>query len=1303
MKIYKDQYTGLLYVGTTTYPAGSLQLEIVSNGIIRIINLLSKTNEPIFNGNVSAIIDEDNKQYNDLTDFINKCKDFFVNASSNGEALTELESKVDETIIDLGALENRVNNLGVEANLESLTTEVAQIRSELEEAKNELVDAVEDAVVDKVVRPLSISSSESKIGSYKMSGEDIDIYEKSVYLEDLPTQVGETKSYTVADEPLGYGVYFNVESFVASTGKSLTGSFFNNYYEIVDFAINENLHSTVTVKCNRAVTMATRGLLHLQYCKFYGDVVEFNVTVPSSVDKNAVSLSFPRLKFNKKLVFSYITDDSYSIFQFQFSAINKRFIARSYKPAPDDDREMSWHLGMEDKEDELAKVLSSYNPTSFLQSTDGGGVYRRFATTVAFWPDRFELQGNTEDVGGMWPWVSKKEFSYFRDFGFMLGYHDLIGYSASTTTQEAFDVCLKNTEDMFKKHVNFVPKIMIEPNGDHAYITFSKGNDFIPMITAQTGPAAWKIVKSYPFKSPFSLSKFDITVQRIFAYGNDLTFHNDNPQYAQNLIDTLTGFSNATDKDTIYWVIGAAHRSAHWETVLFNRIYDQFGAEALDNLWFPTLDEFYEYWYMANNSFVSKTITDTGIKFKLFVPKMPSFFFRDLSVLLDGISSLDGVSVSSGNNVYGHSFGLSEGKLLVNLNFDEKLLARAEKYVSIFEANYNAKYVYDDAYYFVQQLKPGLREGYLARLNVYISPPTFSSFVINNGDAQTLSRIVNIAMAYTGQAPTEYIISENEDFSGGTWKTYAANVTFEISEGFTLKTLYAKLRNVYGVSAVKTDQITFAKPALVFNGISINSGDEKTSSRTVTVTFNYNGYPEYYWLSESPTLEGAVKTAFTGNPISFELSSEVGVKTLYGKMDDGTTVSATTSDTIELIDANAAILNSIVINSGDAFTASGTVSVLLNTINTITKYRIGTTSDLSSLPWQTYSQAMISFASGLSSGALTLYAQVGNTTSESEVKSSTITIVQPVVLSSVSLASGASDFAGLIVPVALTVISGTATHYRLAESTSELSSKAWVVMSDNLSYTFASIGSKTLYAQVKNQVGDSSVVSDSITLKEVPVLILIANVPTGGTTISGVGFVQPIAAGNGAVALKDTQGNVKGSLVGHYRPYNEADYAAIATKYSVNVLSGTGTPNYWGTPTLPAATVYPNSMIWDGTTKNVILPIRSTFSNIVTDRIPTVILKGMTPSNYKVRLLITDNNSVVNTQPWILQVQNQTQQITLEDTPTKVVNNNSNWYTFDSVTVDSDGYMFITEYWQTEPSLSYYRIPPICIIEIEKL
>ena len=45
----------------------------------------------------------------------------------------------------------------------------------------------------------------------------------------------------------------------------------------------------------------------------------------------------------------------------------------------------------------------------------------------------------------------------------MLCYHDVIGYSSSTTTQEAFDACLKQTADLFKQYVGIVPKVLAEP------------------------------------------------------------------------------------------------------------------------------------------------------------------------------------------------------------------------------------------------------------------------------------------------------------------------------------------------------------------------------------------------------------------------------------------------------------------------------------------------------------------------------------------------------------------------------------------------------------------------------------------------------------------------------------------------------------------------------------------------------------------------------------------------------------------------------------------------------------------------
>ena len=89
----------------------------------------NSNNVPLYIGQISDLSDSAGVSYGTKENLFAQVGDFFVKASSDGEAFNELESKVDETIIDLGALENKVNNLGVEANLEPLTDEVAQIRS----------------------------------------------------------------------------------------------------------------------------------------------------------------------------------------------------------------------------------------------------------------------------------------------------------------------------------------------------------------------------------------------------------------------------------------------------------------------------------------------------------------------------------------------------------------------------------------------------------------------------------------------------------------------------------------------------------------------------------------------------------------------------------------------------------------------------------------------------------------------------------------------------------------------------------------------------------------------------------------------------------------------------------------------------------------------------------------------------------------------------------------------------------------------------------------------------------------------
>lgn len=1015
--------------------------------------------------------------------------------------------------------EEDINNI-LQESISSLSQE---INKEMTLAINQIDTKVDEAVKDKISKPLIISQAENKAGTYNVGGESIDIWERSVQLLSLPKTQDESKEYVIADEPLGFGTYVNIESFTASSGKGLNKEFFNFNYDITRFYINSQLQTCVVLKCKNALNEDINGLMHIQYCKFWGDVVEFDITLPSSVNKDALTLEIPPLKYNKKMVFSYITDDSYSIYQYIFSQINKRLMVKKF--GTDAGANYTWHLGMQGDSKYNAYIKESYYPEHFAQCTDGAGVKHRYATTVSVWADKLKDQRIGQDVGMQWPWMSEKEFKLFFDFGFMCAYHDLIGYEKDkVNTQEEYDKCVEDSVALFKEYVGIVPKLMVEPNGDHKYIDFSQRNDIIQVITAQTGDDRIQLV--YPFKNDFSLDKSDVTIKRIFAYGTS-------DEYTGDLLDILSTFNSATDKSTIYWLIGSAHRSDLWESELITKIHELYGDIGDDSLWFPTMDEFFEYWYMRTNTLSVKTITDTGVHYKMYVPKGANFFFRDLSVLISGISTLEGVAITSGENVYGTSFAMNDGKLLVNLDFNPLLMERVNKYVEAFEADYNAEYAYDDAYYFVQKLKDGLREPYLTRINKWVSPPVLESFSINNGQEFTQDQNVTLNITYSGQAPSHYMVSESSSFVGASWVEYVENPTFKLSSGFNAKTVYLKLKNVYGETGTLSDGITLLEPTLALNSITINDGAASTIQRNVSVAFGYVGYPTHYMISESSSFTGAAWVEFAENPL-VQLSATYGNKILYAKLKNATTETVSKSAIIELIDTVTARLNSILINNGDASTDSGSVSVKFETLNTITKYKIGKQADLSDCAeWIVWSGSTVQYSSDIVDGNLTVYAQVGNETTESSIKSDSILVVQPVVLISITLAGGEDSFAGYTVPVSFEISSGTPTHYRLAETSAGLSSAVWLAWKDNITYKFSAIGSKTLYAQVKNALSESGIVNDSISLTEPPVKMILGFNGTATNTVETetangetINQIRPGSYSSwSAQQLKDNQGN----------------------------------------------------------------------------------------------------------------------------------------------------------------------------------
>ncbi|NCB96193.1 MAG: hypothetical protein EOM35_07055 [Negativicutes bacterium] len=259
----------------------------------------------------------------------------------------------------------------------------------------------------------------------------------------------------------------------------------------------------------------------------------------------AVQASIPVLKYDKKLAFSYVTDDSNSPYQYIFSRINKRMVPRRFKLP--DGRAMIWHFGMEGKPSEEQYIGEKYYPTQPLQYTDGAGIPKRYTSSVACWFEKFyKSDGSFEETGGgMFPWITKPEAELYRDFGFSFMFHDLPDYTTSCTQTE-FNDSVNKAIDLAVRATGVKPYAMAEPNGDHRYITLCQGNPNIYTMCAQGGDS--RIQKAYLFNPTNSLSVQDIVVQRLFAYGSDLTEDATDVEYARALLADLAAQQALADE-----------------------------------------------------------------------------------------------------------------------------------------------------------------------------------------------------------------------------------------------------------------------------------------------------------------------------------------------------------------------------------------------------------------------------------------------------------------------------------------------------------------------------------------------------------------------------------------------------------------------------------------------------------------------------------------------------------------------------------------------------------------------------------
>ena len=305
-----------------------------------------------------------------------------------------------------------------------------------------------------------------------------------------------------------------------------------------------------------------------------------------------------------------------------------------------------------------------------------------------------------------------------------------------------------------------------------------------------------------------------------------------------------------------------------------------------------------------------------------------------------------------------------------------------------------------------------------------------------------------------------------------------------------------------------------------------------------------------------------------------------GLKTVYAKLKNSTNESQVVSDTIELIDTTSVSLNSIVINSGDTETINSTVNVKFNITNSATHYRLGTSSDLSLIPWVDYISNEVQFTL-LTYGNNTVYGQVKNNTSESLVQNDSITLLEPVTLNSMLINNGDVSASSNPVTFTFNYSGGTPTHYMVSED-SGFTTSSWIIyVNQPISYMLSntSAGFKTIYLKLKNNVGESNIVSDTIEYVTQQRKMVIYTADNANITTGIIGHCGPVV-NNGETAnavstnyyssysnnmpLYDTTGAAWGTytkndsdVLSYIEKYGGTDWKALGGAASYNaILSG---------------------------------------------------------------------------------------------------------------------------------------------------
>jgi hypothetical protein len=376
-----------------------------------------------------------------------------------------------------------------------------------------------------------------------------------------------------------------------------------------------------------------------------------------------------------------------------------------------------------------------------------------------------------------------------------------------------------------------------------------------------------------------------------------------------------------------------------------------------------------------------------------------------------------------------------------------------------------------------------------------VTKPLVTAFTIPS-TAASLTVSVTSFTASDNKGVTGYLLTETSTapLAGNTgWSASAPSSYTFASEG--TKTLYAWAKDAAGnVSASLSDQVTITLPDVTKPLVTAFTIPSTAASLTVSVTSftaSDNKGITGYLLTEASTAPLAGNTGWSASaPSSYTFASE-GTKTLYAWAKDAAgNVSASLSNqvTITLPDVTKPLVTAFTIPSTAASLTVSVTSFTASDNKGITGYLLTETSTAplaGNTGWSASAPSSYTFAS---EGTKTLYAWAKDAAGNvSASLSNQVTITLPDVTKPLVTAfTIPSTAASLTVSVTSFTASDNKgiTGYLLTEtSTAPLAGNTGWSASAPSSYTFASEGTKTLYAWAKDAAGNvSASLSNQVTI-----------------------------------------------------------------------------------------------------------------------------------------------------------------------------------------------------------------------------